>query len=174
MPAPTRGSPRWHVRGDSNDHGMPAAQLGEDNERHDRPPDHLQRRVPGQRRQLRDQQHCPAKASSATVATLRPRSTTGEFQRHCRSRSTRGSIDRKAQAAAKMPESKLLGDVAVECVHSMAMTTHRIRLPIDMTNRNDHHHRMGLSTPPERPLLGGSASPSPGVQTPWHRDRNET
>jgi hypothetical protein len=52
--------------------------------------------------------HCPAKQSSATVATLRPTKIDdrGEFQRHCCSRSTRGSMDRNAQATAKMPESK--------------------------------------------------------------------
>jgi hypothetical protein len=52
--------------------------------------------------------HCPAKHSSAAVATLRPTKIDdrGESQRHRRSRSTRGSTDRKAQAVAKTPESQ--------------------------------------------------------------------
>jgi len=52
--------------------------------------------------------HCAAKQSSATVATLRPTKIddSGESHRHCRSRSTRGSTERKAQAAAKIPESQ--------------------------------------------------------------------
>ena len=38
------------------DHGEPAAQLGDEDERQDRPPNHVQPGVPGQRRQLREQQ----------------------------------------------------------------------------------------------------------------------
>lgn len=52
--------------------------------------------------------HCPAKQSSATGATLRPTKIDdkGESQRHNRSRSIRGSADRNAHAAVKMPESQ--------------------------------------------------------------------
>src|SRR5262245_2200367 len=51
-------------------------------------------------------EHCHAKHSSATVATVLPTITEerGESQRHMRSKSILGRIDRNAQAATKKPE----------------------------------------------------------------------
>src|SRR5215831_9857789 len=51
--------------------------------------------------------HCDAKASSAIVATARPRKTeeNGESHRHVRSKSTLGRIERYAQAATKRPDN---------------------------------------------------------------------
>src|SRR5262249_41146599 len=51
--------------------------------------------------------HCDAKQSSAIVATARPRKTeeNGESQRHRRSTSTLGRIERNAQAATKRPDN---------------------------------------------------------------------